>query len=63
MGVFFFFFFKQKTAYELGTGDWSSDVCLPISFCGGFEVGRAGAWGNRLAHDPGRDAATDSRPR
>ena len=27
-----FFFFKQKTAYEIGTGDWSSDVCLPISF-------------------------------
>ena len=26
-----FFFFKQKTAYEIGTGDWSSDVCLPIS--------------------------------
>ena len=29
----FFFFFKQKTAYEIGTGDWSSDVCssdLPI---------------------------------
>ncbi len=22
-----FFFFKQKTAYEIGTGDWSSDVC------------------------------------
>ena len=22
-----FFFFKQKTAYEFGTGDWSSDVC------------------------------------
>ena len=22
-----FFFFKQKTAYESGTGDWSSDVC------------------------------------
>ena len=22
-----FFFFKQKTAYEGGTGDWSSDVC------------------------------------
>ena len=20
-------FFKQKTAYEIGTGDWSSDVC------------------------------------
>ena len=25
--MFFFFFFKQKTAYEIGTGDWSSDVC------------------------------------
>ena len=24
---FIFFFFKQKTAYEIGTGDWSSDVC------------------------------------
>ena len=22
-----FFFFKQKTAYEFLTGDWSSDVC------------------------------------
>ena len=21
------FFFKQKTAYELSLGDWSSDVC------------------------------------
>ena len=25
--VCLFFFFKQKTAYEIGTGDWSSDVC------------------------------------
>src|SRR3546814_3311997 len=23
----FFFFFKQKTAYEMRTSDWSSDVC------------------------------------
>ena len=23
----YIFFFKQKTAYEIGTGDWSSDVC------------------------------------
>jgi len=23
----FFFFFKQKTAYEINAGDWSSDVC------------------------------------
>src|SRR3546814_7563400 len=29
----FFFFFKQKTAYELRISDWSSDVCssdLPV---------------------------------
>src|SRR5216110_3670855 len=25
--VFIFFFFKQKTAYELSSRDWSSDVC------------------------------------
>src|SRR3546814_16747024 len=25
--TFFFFFFKQKTAYEMRISDWSSDVC------------------------------------
>src|SRR5881394_4493624 len=25
--VLIFFFFKQKTAYEIGWCDWSSDVC------------------------------------
>src|SRR3546814_19049762 len=25
--MFFFFFFKQKTAYEMSISDWSSDVC------------------------------------
>ena len=41
----FFFFFKQKTAYEIKECDWSSDVCssdlgmrnrkqrLPLRFC------------------------------
>ena len=37
------FFFKQKTAYEIGTGDWSSDVCssdLNIAiFAGEIETG------------------------
>src|SRR3546814_6468755 len=31
--VWFFFFFKQKTAYEMRISDWSSDVCssdLPV---------------------------------
>src|SRR3546814_676575 len=27
MYLYFFFFFKQKTAYEMRISDWSSDVC------------------------------------
>src|SRR3546814_14515567 len=27
MNIVFFFFFKQKTAYEMRISDWSSDVC------------------------------------
>src|SRR3546814_18990369 len=27
MTIVFFFFFKQKTAYEMRISDWSSDVC------------------------------------
>src|SRR3546814_18811035 len=27
MPLFLFFFFKQKTAYEMRISDWSSDVC------------------------------------
>src|SRR3546814_6531481 len=33
MSLFLFFFFKQKTAYEMRISDWSSDVCssdLPL---------------------------------
>src|SRR3546814_4667948 len=33
--VFYVFFFKQKTAYEMRISDWSSDVCssdLPDSY-------------------------------
>src|SRR3546814_2038371 len=26
-GIIFFFFFMQKTAYEMRIGDWGSDVC------------------------------------
>src|SRR3546814_2679626 len=28
--LFFFFFFKQKTAYEMRISDWSSDVCSSV---------------------------------
>src|SRR3546814_2774207 len=27
MFIYLFFFFKQKTAYEMRISDWSSDVC------------------------------------
>src|SRR3546814_2407912 len=36
--IFVFFFFKQKTAYEMRISDWSSDVCssdLPIELDNG----------------------------
>src|SRR3546814_4466225 len=39
----FFFFFKQKTAYEMRISDWSSDVCssdLPAI----MQAIRDGAW-------------------
>ena len=31
--MFFFFFFKQKTAYEIYQCDWSSDVCSSDLVC------------------------------
>src|SRR3546814_5679851 len=33
-----FFFFKQKTAYEMRISDWSSDVCSSDLFIG-FSIG------------------------
>src|SRR6187399_3694320 len=37
---YFFFFFKQKTAYEITASDWSSDVCssdLHVDDLGAFD--------------------------
>src|SRR3546814_1378580 len=35
-----FFFFKQKTAYEMRISDWSSDVCSSdLIFRGALDVG------------------------
>src|SRR3546814_7191368 len=36
----FFFFFKQKTAYELRISDWSSDVCSSDLVAGTGRTGR-----------------------
>src|SRR3546814_1646616 len=38
----FFFFFKQKTAYEMRISDWSSDVCS--SDLAKTEIG----WGHQI---------------
>src|SRR3546814_6679991 len=41
--VFCFFFFKQKTAYEMRISDWSSDVCSSdLAAAGGVEDGTVG---------------------
>src|SRR3546814_17200860 len=36
----FFFFFKQKTAYEMRISDWSSDVCSSDLFDGKVITGK-----------------------
>src|SRR3546814_4350597 len=54
-----FFFFKQKTAYELRISDWSSDVCSSDLAPGGWPVagsGRAryrGMWHPAFRRDAG----------
>src|SRR3546814_1948560 len=65
-----FFFFKQKTAYEMRISDWSSDVCssdLPADFtlsrrgplrarnAAGREAARRRARDPRTGHDAFRD--------
>src|SRR3546814_9468656 len=37
---FIFFFFKQKTAYEMRISDWSSDVCSSDLLVGDLLVAR-----------------------
>src|SRR3546814_5065806 len=58
-----FFFFKQKTAYEMRISDWSSDVCssdlTPASPCGtpfsnnsgmsNTTIGRARCWRRKFS--------------
>src|SRR3546814_2584305 len=36
LGIVFFFFFKQKTAYDMRISDWSSDVCSSDLVAGDF---------------------------
>src|SRR3546814_2406886 len=50
--VFFCFFFKQKTAYEMRISDWSSDVCSS-DLCRGPYTPR----GSNTDRAPGRAGA------
>src|SRR3546814_4298608 len=46
----FFFFFKQKTAYEMRISDWSSDVCSSdLSSCRGLAGQHEDAGANHRA--------------
>src|SRR3546814_8483896 len=47
---FVFFFFKQKTAYELRISDWSSDVCSSDLPCGAPEPHHADGYAS--VHPP-----------
>src|SRR3546814_15634204 len=55
--IVFFFFFKQKTAYEMRISDWSSDVCS--SDLSPSEAGRG------CTHPPGgtHPHSMEDRPR
>src|SRR3546814_6577012 len=61
----FFFFFKQKTAYEMRISDWSSDVCSSDLRAGSF-VGPStrGPRRERMLARPGgfRRALSGHRP-
>src|SRR3546814_1267705 len=37
-----FFFFKQKTAYEMRISDWSSDVCSSDLLCASIQLSELG---------------------
>src|SRR3546814_8271489 len=60
-----FFFFKQKTAYEMRISDWSSDVCssdLPGTATSPFERRVARKISKYSLRDSGRSVTTDTLP-
>src|SRR3546814_3412076 len=52
-----FFFFKQKTAYEMRISDWSSDVCSSD-----LQIGKNGKRGHARRQPPGRFAQPQPCP-
>src|SRR3546814_6878058 len=55
--MLFFFFFKQKTAYEMRISDWSSDVCSSDLKAGTEIVQRSGDELKLVYPQPGLDPA------
>src|SRR3546814_3030537 len=60
----FFFFFKQKTAYEMRISDWSSDVCSSDLLGGRLGLGKPALVLRRDRHVAAacRDIGTLRRP-
>src|SRR3546814_19441961 len=59
---FVFFFFKQKTAYEMRISDWSSDVCSSDLDARGTDLRQGQAAGERRSMGAG-DCAEPCRRR
>src|SRR3546814_9730563 len=55
-----FFFFKQKTAYEMRISDWSSDVCS--SDLGWFVLSHTMLHSRRIGADSARGTCTRDEP-
>src|SRR3546814_16533822 len=55
MSFVMFFFFKQKTAYEMRISDWSSDVCSSDL------VGKGHGFARQVIHLPGHHYRLDLR--
>src|SRR3546814_8421557 len=50
--VFHFFFFKQKTAYEMRISDWSSDVCSSDLAAGAAPIAIVAAASHAIQNRP-----------
>src|SRR3546814_9977229 len=57
----FFFFFKQKTAYEMRISDWSSDVCSS-DLVGAGDEGAIERSDERLLRHPARGSGRRIAP-
>src|SRR5688500_19127044 len=61
---YIFFFFSSRRRHTRLQGDWSSDVCFPISVCdlrpGVLAVGQAAPEGPRMTWSPAQQAMLEA---